>query len=582
MNGWFRHSLRLVLRIARCAIVGMLALLGLAMAVSWVRSYWVPELISLGLPEYRVGNVTVLSARSYGLASHAGSMKLSVFATDAANRRSFYRWKPRSLHPQRIFSWHAQAERRSWGDFALAWNFEKGIFQVIAPYWAWTALAWLWPGVSIVRWWRRRGRLRACRQAGLCVTCSYDLRAQNPGQRCPECGTIIEPGVAHVLRPGPEPAIPLRRRWLAWGALALLLVGYGAYLATKPPAVRLYGRLADQNGLALGKDAKAEVFYSVRAAPRVGIDEQRWLTGRVSAGQDGAFTISARSGIGLRIDNVRLSLANGKQLDFPYDWELTRKTSSRGRELTPAYFNFDPRSSDAHKAWEKDPVLWRLWIPRDPPSLLGAIEWKHPLSIDAYYMPTGDWIAQCDLRSGGAADGPEGLPDDWAAGQRLRVSLLVRIRKIDRQRIGITIECPEGGIIECPPQNYDGVAPDTGYRPQASCELANRFEARDARGPLWLPDGRLQKLRPALYHTFYLRLNQPQGLSPLFAELRIPIHCLNSGTMLLLVVNPTGSRNLEPGGPMKLLQPADASWWSLVRLPDAPPATSPCTTAPKR
>jgi hypothetical protein len=33
-------------------------------------------------------------------------------------------------------------------------------------------------------------RRRAIR-GNLCPTCSYDLRAHNPGQRCPECGAQI-------------------------------------------------------------------------------------------------------------------------------------------------------------------------------------------------------------------------------------------------------------------------------------------------------------------------------------------------------------------------------------------------------
>ena len=34
---------------------------------------------------------------------------------------------------------------------------------------------------------------------GLCPTCSYDLRAHAPGQRCPECGTLIPHQSATIL-----------------------------------------------------------------------------------------------------------------------------------------------------------------------------------------------------------------------------------------------------------------------------------------------------------------------------------------------------------------------------------------------
>jgi hypothetical protein len=53
------------------------------------------------------------------------------------------------------------------------------------PLWMPVAATALLPGARAGIWWRRRKGRR--RDAGLCPTCGYDLRA-TPG-RCPECGT---------------------------------------------------------------------------------------------------------------------------------------------------------------------------------------------------------------------------------------------------------------------------------------------------------------------------------------------------------------------------------------------------------
>jgi hypothetical protein len=44
------------------------------------------------------------------------------------------------------------------------------------------------PSIQLFRWLRTRRRLRA----GLCRSCSYDLRAHYSGDKCPECGTAIQ------------------------------------------------------------------------------------------------------------------------------------------------------------------------------------------------------------------------------------------------------------------------------------------------------------------------------------------------------------------------------------------------------
>lgn len=58
-------------------------------------------------------------------------------------------------------------------------------FEVALPHWLWVLLAAIPPLI----WTRCRLRDRQNTQAGLCITCGYDLRAST--ERCPECGTAI-------------------------------------------------------------------------------------------------------------------------------------------------------------------------------------------------------------------------------------------------------------------------------------------------------------------------------------------------------------------------------------------------------
>ncbi len=49
------------------------------------------------------------------------------------------------------------------------------------------------PFVVLDVWARRIEQRRKIEMIGKCPTCSYDLRAHHPGQKCPECGTPIPP-----------------------------------------------------------------------------------------------------------------------------------------------------------------------------------------------------------------------------------------------------------------------------------------------------------------------------------------------------------------------------------------------------
>jgi hypothetical protein len=63
---------------------------------------------------------------------------------------------------------------------------EKSETFFILPLWALAIITMVAP----VRWGIRFQRGRS-RKLGCCRKCSYDLRAHQPGQKCPECGTLI-------------------------------------------------------------------------------------------------------------------------------------------------------------------------------------------------------------------------------------------------------------------------------------------------------------------------------------------------------------------------------------------------------
>lgn len=57
--------------------------------------------------------------------------------------------------------------------------------RVVIPLWFPMVLS-LGCGILAYRWGRTR-----CFPAGNCQTCGYDLRAHVPGDKCPECGTLV-------------------------------------------------------------------------------------------------------------------------------------------------------------------------------------------------------------------------------------------------------------------------------------------------------------------------------------------------------------------------------------------------------
>jgi hypothetical protein len=173
-------------------------LLGVAVGVAWVRSYWWVERVTWqridGRPwiESAPGRLRI----ALWVANHANlpeSGRGFRYTRDEARYAGGDEWFLQPLFGDRYATrkfgpllWHTRQPPLSHVIHA----------RVIVPFW------WIVVGMSILplTWTIRRLRFRRRKQRGLCPTCGYDLRATP--DRCPECGT---PAAAATI---PERAAP--------------------------------------------------------------------------------------------------------------------------------------------------------------------------------------------------------------------------------------------------------------------------------------------------------------------------------------------------------------------------------------
>ena len=76
-----------------------------------------------------------------------------------------------------------------WRTHSLSGVTKQSHYWVHLPFAPFIAL--LAAAAILSHWTLQALKLRHQNRQGLCPTCSYDLRAHHPGQRCPECGTPI-------------------------------------------------------------------------------------------------------------------------------------------------------------------------------------------------------------------------------------------------------------------------------------------------------------------------------------------------------------------------------------------------------
>lgn len=182
---------------------------------SWALSLWLHCSASRSTPYGNGGGF-----RTVQVTSKASRLGLAIHWHDMGN----YLTRPSDAFQVNMYSYRPPGESWSWacGEIPDGWRFlgiehRRGSRsrqmpldkpatrpgqQSFMTYTEWRVLAYvphvyvaailaLWPAIRTVRRfnnWRRHRRFYRC---GLCMNCAYDLRAHKPGDKCPECGTVI-------------------------------------------------------------------------------------------------------------------------------------------------------------------------------------------------------------------------------------------------------------------------------------------------------------------------------------------------------------------------------------------------------
>jgi hypothetical protein len=161
-------------------------ILFMGIAVLWVRSLWVEEVI-----QYQSGavirgvnsaNGTLTFTTIRNFSDRAGMVRTPVvfYGDDGARYDRF----PDS--PQEPFKWRTLGFGYRESDGWLVPGQIMHTTEIYVPDWIFVLIFVTFPARSLIEFLRQRKL-----QPGLCATCRYDLRAHEPGERCPEYGTVI-------------------------------------------------------------------------------------------------------------------------------------------------------------------------------------------------------------------------------------------------------------------------------------------------------------------------------------------------------------------------------------------------------
>jgi hypothetical protein len=166
-------------------------LLAVASILIWAQSYWTTQFIGWTGPD-----------RFYGILSMGGLLRFEgATYTDGALGWNHVSYSTPQSNPPGLWGEVRTRDRRGGRltDMGIAYaridyNFDgrKVRHAVYLPHWAVAASLLILPAI-----WLRK-RLRHTHLPGFCKQCGYDLRAST--ERCPECGTAIDPAPAAEIR----------------------------------------------------------------------------------------------------------------------------------------------------------------------------------------------------------------------------------------------------------------------------------------------------------------------------------------------------------------------------------------------
>ena len=157
-----------------CSAVSLL--LCAAVGLSWVRSYWLCDIITRGGP---LGGTIVWTVHGGIHAVREGQRPFGV-PTSEEQRRFGVRTVPAEKVGQ--FEYAVGLRPNRWMPARFGRERAFGRAYLFVPHWVPLGLFAAAPAAWFARR-LRRARRSAC---GLCIACGYDLRATR--HRCPECG----------------------------------------------------------------------------------------------------------------------------------------------------------------------------------------------------------------------------------------------------------------------------------------------------------------------------------------------------------------------------------------------------------